>query len=558
MFTRRTLATNGNAHGPAAGRWLLGVLLVLGFALTAAVVLPLILVYPPRSMVHLLKTVGDAAIPIVVFLLAWVTMRAIGRRPHVAVPLSLACVSFYIAAVINLLKGVSVLPDSLGQSGLALLILGGAVSLMVGLIRWAQETTWLEQQRLRGQERVAALERFVADAIGATDRQRVVGSLAQAVSAALQADRSWCLLLDPERQEFREVGQAPTPLTLKAASPFVRWLGEQRHCVTMPDVEALRSGGTSSSEEELALKAKGAQLLVPITAGDRMIGILVLGPKRSGERYTPDDHHLLVTVGLQAGFILEHARLDARDRERAAELEELDRRKKEFLAMVAHQLKSPLTSIKAALGLLQEELAAPAEAVSFRLMDSATRGVEELEKLVMDLLDFARVWSARTELALEVVHVGELVQAAAVVVAPLLQAKEQQILVEVVPGGVQVEADRKRLAQVLLNLLNNAICYSPAGKTITVAARYRDGQAVVSVGDACGGIPPEEQRWLFQAYAQPRKESPASVAGGSGLGLAIAKGLVELHGGEIWVESIPGKGCIFSFSLPLERGQAVG
>jgi signal transduction histidine kinase len=174
---------------------------------------------------------------------------------------------------------------------------------------------------------------------------------------------------------------------------------------------------------------------------------------------------------------------------------------------------------------------------------------------VGDLVDFVRVKSARVDLDLETVALEEEVDEAVQLVTPMVQTREQELLVQMGPlGATQPQVGRRRLVQVLLNLLNNASRYSPAKEPIIISAQRRERQILVSVTDRCGGIPPEDQEWLFQAYFRPRRESPASAPSGSGLGLAIARGLVELHGGKIWLQSTPGQGCTFSFSLPLGAG----
>ena len=207
--------------------------------------------------------------------------------------------------------------------------------------------------------------------------------------------------------------------------------------------------------------------------------------------------------------------------------------------------------------MLPTELEPSANASTARLLASALRGADALEKLVEDLVDFVRVKSARVELDLETVALEVVVDEAVQLVTPVVQTREQELLVQMGPlGATQLQVDRRRLVQVLLNLLNNASQYSPAREPIIISAQCRERQILVSVADRCGGIPSEDQEWLFQAYFRPRRESPASAPSGSGLGLAITRGLVELHGGKIWLESTPGQGCSFRFSLPLGDGSA--
>ena len=211
---------------------------------------------------------------------------------------------------------------------------------------------------------------------------------------------------------------------------------------------------------------------------------------------------------------------------------------------VAHELRTPLTNLRCQIEAIQDGL---------NLADTATvRSLHEetllLSRLVTDLQDLATAEAGRLPLHRSRVDVAEAVETAIASLRPL--ANERGIVLHAeVPASLVVNADRERLGQVLRNLLSNAVTHAPEGGAVTVAARCRDSAVEIAVRDTGPGIAPEHLPRVFDRFyrADP---SRARATGGSGLGLAIVKQLVEAHGGEVRVESEPGRGAVFTFSLP--------
>ena len=531
-----------------------------GAGLAAAVVIPVTQLSPSLPAISVAGVAVHAAIVMVWSFWAGSAIARAPRKATTLVPLFLGAALLYALTLLFLLEELVPFPAALNSWGRGLVFLVGATAYLFGVHQSRRGHARGDFGTAGAREAVVALRGLTADASGVTDLDGIVATLAWAVKRLVDTDRVWVLLPDPEKGAYESHGDLPTPLSLQVGSPIVQRLQQQPDCLRVEDLALLPADGSGPRSEVQALAAAGVALLVPITCiRDRLTAILAMGPKTSGGPYTDDDTRLLMTVALEPVVAtLEGARLYSLEHRRAAQLQELDRQKTDFLATVSHQLKTPVTSIKVALGLLVEEVTATSGSPVERLLTSASHGVEALEKLVEDLLDFVRVRSARMELVLEPVDLDEVVRGAVHVISPLAGAKEQELLVQIPRGMPPVEADRKRLVQVLLNLLSNASQYSAAGQPITVTVERRDQYAVVSVQDRCGGIPPEDQAWIFDAYYRSQQSSRASSSSGSGLGLAIAKGLVELHGGRIWVDSVPGDGCTFSFSLPLERAGDAG
>ena len=228
-------------------------------------------------------------------------------------------------------------------------------------------------------------------------------------------------------------------------------------------------------------------------------------------------------------------------------LAEANRRKDEFIATLAHELRNPLAPVRNAVAILGRPGAAASDLEWSRgVID---RQVQQMARLIDDLLDVARISSGKLLLRRAPATLASIVELALETSRPHLEAAQHRLTVELAAGDAWLDADATRLAQVFANLLNNAAKYTPPGGAIALSAR-RDGESVVvSVADNGIGFPPESAAQLFEPFAQ--RVSPEHVAGGLGIGLALVRGIVRLHGGAVAAESEgPGKGSRFIVRLP--------
>ncbi|HWI25139.1 MAG TPA: PAS domain-containing protein, partial [Lysobacter sp.] len=242
--------------------------------------------------------------------------------------------------------------------------------------------------------------------------------------------------------------------------------------------------------------------------------------------------------------------VDITDRKRMLEaLRDADRRKDEFLAMLAHELRNPLAPISTASHILK--LSAGNPVVAKETGEVIARQVGHLTRLVDDLLDVSRVTRGLVELDRQPVDLRTVVSTAIEQVQPLLQSRRHELGMKVGTGPFIVEGDFHRLVQIVSNLLNNAAKYTPQGGTIDVDLHGRDGQAWLTVADNGIGISPGMLPHIFELFAQAER-TPDRSQGGLGIGLSLVRSLVQLHGGSVQAAS-PGlhQGSIFSVSLPL-------
>jgi signal transduction histidine kinase len=228
-------------------------------------------------------------------------------------------------------------------------------------------------------------------------------------------------------------------------------------------------------------------------------------------------------------------------------LREADRRKDEFLAMLGHELRNPVTALHGGLHLLKKRTGAAGDDIR----DKMERQLFHLSRLVEDLLDISRIGKGKISLRKERIDLAVILRSAIEASEPNLEAAGHVFTADLPEEPVWLDADHTRIAQVVANLLNNAAKYTPAGGTISVAARPVDGHVEIAVSDNGIGIPAEMQSRIFQIFAQVEGHRE-QAAGGLGIGLALVRQLVVLHGGSIVVESEgQGKGSMFTVRLPL-------
>jgi len=229
-----------------------------------------------------------------------------------------------------------------------------------------------------------------------------------------------------------------------------------------------------------------------------------------------------------------------------------DKLKDEFISIVSHELRTPLTSIRTSLGLLASGLPGPQSDKAQHLLDIATRNSERLLRLINDLLDLERIQSDTIEMRHEACELTELMTQAADSVRGM--AEDMRVVLHVQPCQAQLWGDANRLAQVMTNLVSNAIKFSPPGATVRLSAHEADDQIVLVVADSGRGIPPDKLETIFRRFEQV-DASDSRQKGGTGLGLAISRSIVRQHGGRIWAESTLGVGSTFYVSLPRREPQ---
>jgi signal transduction histidine kinase len=231
-----------------------------------------------------------------------------------------------------------------------------------------------------------------------------------------------------------------------------------------------------------------------------------------------------------------------------AELENSNRLQAEFLSNTSHELKTPLTSIIANAEVLEYEMCGPVNDEQRRVLANISRNSQHLLKMISSLLAYASQREGGDVLRPQEVAIGMLLETVVETVRPLLEEAELEVILDVAADIPPCRFDPEKIYRVYLNLIENAIKFSPGG-VIRVGAGVVDGELEGSVSDQGVGIPPDMLEAIFQPFRQA-DASPTRTYGGVGLGLAICRHLVELHGGRIWAESERGGGATIRFRLP--------
>jgi signal transduction histidine kinase len=233
-------------------------------------------------------------------------------------------------------------------------------------------------------------------------------------------------------------------------------------------------------------------------------------------------------------------------------LQELDRLKSDFVSNVSHELRTPLTAIKGAVDLVLRQVAGPLTEKQVHYLTRVRSNTQHLAGLINDLLDLSKIESGKIEMRSSRISLGGLVHEVMETLRPVAAEKIIDLEATIADPSILVWADRDKVNQVLMNLIGNAIKFTPAQGRVTVSAARDGNESVyVSVTDTGPGIAPEEREKIFDKFYQIAQTGETKPKG-TGLGLAICKALVELHGGHIWVESEINHGCTFSFTLPVE------
>ncbi len=297
-----------------------------------------------------------------------------------------------------------------------------------------------------------------------------------------------------------------------------------------------------------------------------VIGALFVG-KYDSRPFSQAEITLLTAIGSQMAVAVRLARLYEMERDKAVRSEEREKLERDLLSMVSHELRTPLTSIKTCVGALGDmsPTAGATTGTQARLVQNIERSTDRLIGLVNELLDMARLRAGRVSLQMQQVNLGAVITDMAGQVAPLLEARPQKLLLDLPPAAstrwrsLIVQADRRRIEQVLINLISNANKYAPPGSVITMGATPRGDGVQVFVRDEGPGLARQEHARVFEKfYTVPADGAQEGQGQGTrtesiGLGLAIARSIVELHGGTIGVQSRQGHGSLFFFTLPYEQ-----
>jgi signal transduction histidine kinase len=348
---------------------------------------------------------------------------------------------------------------------------------------------------------------------------------------------------DPEAEELLVDGAPLWAGAFPDAHPMVRSLTEGQFVLLEPvDASALEEGATAEELRALHRLRPSSLITVPLVLSGRLAGTLSLVMSHSGRRFEADDLGLAEELVRRAGSAQENARLfhDAQQATRARD---------QMLGVVAHDLRNPLSTIRLAAELLLELVP---DATHRKHLATLHRSALRMNELIQDLMEVSRIESGALALATRPEKVAALLAEAGSMLGPLAQAHGLTLETAVDDGVATVLGDSRRLLQVISNLVGNAIKFTPEGGRIDLRAVAAGGEVRFAVADTGPGIPPEQLPHVFGRFWQANRGDRRGI----GLGLSIARGIVEAHGGRIWVESDLGEGSTFYFTVPVAEKPA--
>jgi signal transduction histidine kinase len=323
---------------------------------------------------------------------------------------------------------------------------------------------------------------------------------------------------------------------------------EMREPIQIPDIT--QPGAYQSSVRDTLIRfGYRALLSVPLLRENQIIGSLSFNRKAPGA-FPAEVVDVLKTFATQSALAIQNARLFREIADKSQQLEAASRHKSEFLANMSHELRTPLNAV---IGfsevLLQRMFGALNDKQDEYLKDIYASG-QHLLSLINDILDLSKIEAGRMELAAAPFHLPTALENAVTLVKERAARHGIALELDLDPRLGELVGDERKVKQVLLNLLSNAVKFTPEGGRISLKAGRTDGLVQIAVTDTGIGIAPEDQAAIFEEFRQVGSDETRKQEG-TGLGLTLAKKFVELHGGRIWVESEPGRGSTFTFTLPL-------
>jgi signal transduction histidine kinase len=421
-------------------------------------------------------------------------------------------------------------------------------------VRLFQEVQDRTRELARSVQELRALG-DVSQAVNSTlDLQTVLSTIVTKAVQLSGTEAGTIYVFDEARQEFelRATHGMDAAMTAALQDQHIR-TGErtivrataQRAAVQIPDLLE----EPSSPVLEVVIRAGyRALLVVPLLRPDRIVGALVVRRRAPGE-FPQSIIDLVETFAAQSVLAIQNARLFREIEEKGRELTEASKHKSQFLANMSHELRTPLNAILGYAELMLDNIyGEPSEKMRIVLERLQANG-RHLLGLINDVLDLSKIEAGQLTLSLDDYSLTDVVHGVVSAVEPLVAEKRLAFTAEIVPGLPTGRGDGRRLSQVMLNLVGNAIKFTDKGE-VAIRAAAANGAFTVAVCDTGPGIAAADQVKIFEEFQQA-DSSITRQKGGTGLGLSIAKRIIEMHGGQLWVESEPGKGATFCFTLPV-------
>jgi len=521
----------------------------------------------------------------------------VSRRVVTYIITTIVIVAFYVAGFSASQTVFNALPN------FSPLLVGAVIALLLSFIftpllslvrRWVNR--WLNIQEFHPSRTLHAYSEQISNIL---DMQRLANVAVGLIIEAMDISRGFLFLVDSELtsdaqkayrlRAVRNQGERQVKIvTLTSDHPVVKYFVQEQRPLLQYDLDLLPAYRAVSSSEREWFNHLEAEVYLPIFSKREWIGLLALGAKISGKRYSEEDLVTLSALANQTAVALENARLvdnlvqlntelrqAYRSLDRAnRDLERLDQTKSDFISIASHELRTPLTTIIGYTEMLTDDHSLPPAVHT--MLQSIAKGTRRLHEIMDSMFDIAQIDTRTLQLNLTPVDTAGLIKEVSDGLEKSFKERKQILTINIPPLPL-AKADPNLLKKLFQHLLTNAIKFTPNDGQITVAARILPthsaelphGGVEIIVSDTGVGVDPASQDIIFSKFYQPGDLSKHSTSktrfkgSGAGLGLALSKGIVEAHGGRIWVESkgydeVNFPGSNFHVILPLSNSSKNG
>jgi signal transduction histidine kinase len=497
-------------------------------------------------------------------------LRELARRVLTYIITTLVIVVFYLAGTTASQRIFTALPNYnplLVGAGIAIL-LSFIFTPLLSMVR-RLVNRWFNLQEFHASRTLHAYSEQISNIL---DMQKLASMAVGLIIERMNITRGFLFLVDREKnpevkayqiRAVRSQGERQIKiLTLMEDHPIVKHLLTDQRPLLQYDLDLLPAYKSVTQAEREWFKYLEAEVYLPIFSKREWIGLLALGPKISGNRYTPDDLVTLLAMANQTAVALENARLvdnlvqlntELRQAYRSLDkanrdLERLDRTKSDFISIASHELRTPLTTMMGYTEMLLED--ETFSDGSREMLKGISKGTKRLHDVVDSMFDLAQIDMRTMQMHLVPVDVAVLIKDVGVQLEKSFKERTQTLSIDI-PSLPKIKADPNLLEKLLQHMLTNAIKFTPNNGKVTVTAKtlhhtveMPDGALQITVTDTGVGVNPDSREIIFSKFYQPGELSKHSTSktrfkgSGAGLGLALSKGIVEAHGGRIWVESL--------------------
>ena len=415
----------------------------------------------------------------------------------------------------------------------------------------------LREQEKSQEQRLLAIYNISRDINSTIGLDQCLRAILDTTTDLLNVEMASIMLIDRQKNELsikyakglndKIIKEARSILDQKDPREVAAWVAQRGEPLLIEDIEKdgrfLKRNGKKYSNNSL--------LSVPLKVKGQVIGVLNVNNRKDRAVFTKHDMNVLVTLANEVSIAIQNNRLYDELAVANERLKDLDQSKSDFVANVSHELNTPLATSKYLLSIIEKGIAGTVTVKQKEYLALIQNNIDRLTRLIDNLLNLSRIESGKFELRKEKIDLSFLLKEVIESLKAATESKKISLKSAVASPLPGLYADKDRVMQVLVNLIDNAVKFTKEGGRVVVSAEYESDFLRVCISDTGAGIAPEDVEKLFVKFHRIPQKLTGQKIKGTGLGLAITKEIIEAHNGKIWIESEPGIGSKFFFTLPV-------